>query len=248
MTSKRLHYIIFNLIIILLVTYVIYADYKGIINTNYKALYFVGAILLLVPVVAFYLFKSKIHPLMITSYYSLVFVLFYLGVLFRYSESYWWYDKLSSSFLGLMVGLMTLYFLSYYEGFDKFSILTLHLYLFAVPMGMIAVWEIIEYNLAIIINVDLQHSVVNNVYSMDDTMSDIIAGLIGITIVSILLNQYNRKRGWFNIIGYYTCRYRNDDLAPISGKKAAETRMIKKLKKLEKKIELIKEDIKNNGD
>ncbi len=242
MKSRKINYVIFYALLIVAVGMVVYDLAVGFVDTEMKVYAYVGLYLMIAPVIAFYIFKKEIHPLMITSFYSILFVSYFLGIVFGFSGTFWWFDYFARAFLGFMVGLMTLYYLSYHEGFDKFRMATLHLYLFAVPMGFIALYEVLEYNVAIEIGVDLQKSFVNGSYSMNDTMFDILSGLIGVGILFILLNQYDRKRGWINIIGYFTCRYRKDELSPLSGAEAAAKRLEVKIKKFEKKIAKLRKE------
>ena len=117
----------------------------------------------------------------------------FLGEVHGYYIRFWWWDAIlhiGSGFLLGILGFLLVYVLNEHEDVDlhmRPRFVALFAFMFAVGMG--AVWEIFEFAMDQLFDLNMQKS------GLVDTMWDLIVDLAGATLISLLGWSYLRKAG-----------------------------------------------------
>ncbi len=121
-----------------------------------------------------------------------VFMSLFLGEVYSYYTIYWWWDLVlhsGSAFLLGILGFLLVFVLNEKEDIDldlNPNFMALFAFMFA--MGIGAIWEIFEFSMDQIFNLNMQKS------GLVDTMWDLIVDAIGALIISLLGWGYIKTR------------------------------------------------------
>ncbi len=195
------------------------------------ALSIIGIVLALTPLLSIIISNVfgllKVSPHIVTTYYIIIILTYYLGVLLGFSENLFWYDALVGVVFGFLIGLITLHFITRREGYSSFHPLIIAIFVLVVPIGFLAVYEVFEFILQDALGVDLQaaspctaEQIKDNIICIDeatglvngetfnsnlmfDTMFDMLISFGGVVLLWIHLFIYNKGITERNILDYY---------------------------------------------
>ena len=122
-----------------------------------------------------------------------VYASLFLGEVHGYYIRFWWWDAIlhvGSGFLLGILGFLLVYILNEHEDVDvhmRPRFVALFAFMFAVGMG--ALWEIFEFAMDQLFDLNMQKS------GLVDTMWDLIVDMVGAASISLLGWSYLRKAG-----------------------------------------------------
>lgn len=124
--------------------------------------------------------KYKLNSNNLFSYYLFVFFAYFCGCVINLYNSVWWYDifiHFCSGVFSFLVGMFLLKREQIEAGKWFSALLGI-----CVVMFVAGLWELFEFSIDFVLNMNLQHSVETGV---SDTMIDILAALIGGILASL---------------------------------------------------------------
>ena len=136
-------------------------------------------------------YKLKIPPEFDFMVVLFIFITLYLGNIQSFYEKFWWWDILlhtSSGFMLGIVGFLMIFILNERTDISldiKPNFMAIFAFAFAVSLGV--VWEIFEFAMDQIFNMNMQAS------GLVDTMWDLIVDSIGALVISILGAIYYKR-------------------------------------------------------
>jgi uncharacterized membrane protein YjdF len=119
-----------------------------------------------------------------------VFASLFLGEVHGYYTKFWWWDIVlhtSSGFLLGIIGFLLVYVLNETEQIQlnmRAGFVAFFAFLFALGIGVI--WEIIEFTIDSLFNMNMQKAMLGDPTGLTDTMWDLIVDAVGAFIISIL--------------------------------------------------------------
>lgn len=122
-----------------------------------------------------------------------IFASLFLGEYHGYYTRFWWWDALLHTASGFMLGLLGFLLVHVLnekadlEFHMKPGFVALFAFLFAIGMG--TVWEIFEFSMDNLFNLNMQKS------GLLDTMGDLIVNTIGALVISVLGYSYLKTAG-----------------------------------------------------
>ena len=166
---------------------------------------FIALILFFIPTIFSKRTKIKIPvPFQI---FFLIFVYFamYLGEVYDYYYKFYWWDSLlhlTSSLMLAYIGFLLIFALNKDKNAHmNLSPFFMALFTFCFAMACAAIWEIFEFLVDEIFNVNMQKarnlctdSLCNSRTGVMDTMSDLVEGAVGALIVSVIGFYYCKKK------------------------------------------------------
>jgi len=125
-----------------------------------------------------------------------VFAALFLGEIYSYYERFWWWDIALHTSSGLLMGILG-FLLVYLLNENDHAELTmtprfvaLFAFLFAVTVG--ALWEIFEFTMDSLFDMNMQKPMLGDDSGLTDTMFDLVVDTIGALIISLL--------GWWYMV------------------------------------------------
>jgi len=158
------------------------------IRVNNYDYHFLAAIALLgvswLMVIASRIFNIKIPNVMYLVFYAFVILALMFGALLDFYTVFHWYDDFMHFSAGILLSILGIFIIVKLDniGYLKFSVL-LTFMIFFVGFST-AIWEIIEFTIDTVFNLDVQRVAESGV---TNTMLDIIMGLLGALVIVILL-------------------------------------------------------------
>lgn len=119
------------------------------------------------------------------------------GELFGAYENFWWWDDALHTFAGVIIGLVGLLSIYYFNSKHTMDIspLFVAVFVFCFAMAMGAVWEIFEFAMDLLFGLNMQRwdmptgsIVIGAEYQgmgLRDTMSDIITSVVGSSVAAV---------------------------------------------------------------
>lgn len=160
-------------------------------------------VLTLVPSAIERLYHVRFPHAIVLSIVVFIYATLFLGEIFDFYESFWWWDVLLhfGSAIGLsLVAFLVLYFL-YKSSVVKSPPSVAALFAFSFGIAMAALWEIFEFGMDEIFGLNMQKS------GLDDTMWDLIVSVIGAGLVAVWAYVYLRF-GSKNIVSHAINEFR----------------------------------------
>lgn len=178
-----------NIIIILLVS--LFSLYFVIIKDR-SFVYIMKDVSIILTINGLYiiqkLFKIKIDERLNLIYIIFIFIAHFLGVIVNLYKQIYWFDKFVHFLSGIISSVFAIYILFMVK--IKKNIAFNILFIISFSMLIASCWEIFEYIVSCIFNVDPQRIKLTGV---SDTMGDIIVAFLGSILVAIYYYFNNRN-------------------------------------------------------
>ncbi len=143
-------------------------------------------VLLFLPLYLKLIFKIQFPRTATSLFYLFLFLSVYLGDFINLSAILWWWDNIIQFFSGLLLGFLAMFLVNHLAKKGANSPIYIFLFVLCFSMALISMWEIFEFVLDVIFDLDFQHAgEFIGKSALYDTMFDVIASTIG-AIVSAL--------------------------------------------------------------
>lgn len=130
---------------------------------------------------------------------AFVFASLFLGEVRSYYARFWWWDLIlhaSAGFLVGIVGFLLVHVLNEKKELDvhmKPVFVAVFAFFFSVGVG--ALWEIFEFTMDVVLDLEMQKPMLADPSGLTDTMWDLIVNTIGAAVISLLGYSYLRTAG-----------------------------------------------------
>ena len=139
----------------------------------------------------------KIPDIIHIEYYIFLIISLLIGAVYGFYNKFFYYDTIIHFTSGIFIATIALSFLVKNENIFTLKFITIISFIFFAASGVAGIWEIIEYIISKIFDLDIQHIVNTGIVN---TIKDMIAGTVGALVyINILyldrrLNDSNHLR------------------------------------------------------
>ncbi len=143
-------------------------------------------VLLFLPLYLRLIFKIQFPRTATSLFYLFLFLSIYLGNFIDLFNKFWWWDLLVHFSSGLLLGFLAMFFVNHLAKKGANSPIYVFLFVFCFSVALAGIWEIYEFMVDVILDMDMQHAgELVGQSALFDTMFDLISSTLG-AIISAL--------------------------------------------------------------
>ena len=171
--------------------------------------------LLFLPLYLRFIFKIQFPRTATSLFYLFLFLSIYLGSYVELYDILWWWDILIHALAGLLLGFLAMFLVNHLAKKGANSPVYIFLFVLCFSMSLTALWEIFEFMIDEIFNMDLQHaSDLLGQNALFDTMFDIISGTVGAIISALCCALLTYKDKNF-VLQFKVIKIKKDKISQI---------------------------------